>query len=185
MNSGSMRSFVQQIIQILTLNPTVFDEFVTNKRLVWPGLLIVLASGAAGIVGQYLSHHIAYDAFFNSLLRGTLVWTVSWPVVAGITYAVGRWLLGGKGKFASIVSGLGWSFTPGLLQITMSLPILGFVAFAVPMVWIITIGIAATSRILRLSSVRAMIAVLVAWGAWLLVGLVVILAQGMFPTWTS
>ena len=113
------------------------------------------------------------------------MWTVSWPVVAGITYAVGRWLLGGKGKFASIVSGLGWSFTPGLLQITMSLPILGFVAFAVPMVWIITIGIAATSRILRLSSVRAMIAVLVAWGAWLLVGLVVILAQGMFPTWTS
>ena len=180
-----MKNFVRQIVQTLTLDSIVFDEFVTNKRLVWPASLIVLASGAAGIVGQYFNHHIEYDAFLNSLLRGTLVWTVSWPVVAGITYAVGRWLLGGTGTFGGILSGLGWGFIPGLLQIAMSLPILGFVAFAVPMVWIITIGIAATSRILRLSSVRAMIAVLVAWGAWLLVGLVVILAQGMFPTWTS
>ena len=180
-----MRNFVRQIVQTLTLDSIVFDEFVTNKRLVWPASLIVLASGAAGIVGQYFNHHIEYDTFLNSLLRGTLVWTVSWPVVAGITYAVGRWLLGGTGTFGGILCGLGWGFIPGLLQIAMSLPILGFVAFAVPMVWIITIGIAATSRILRLSSVRAMIAVLVAWGAWLLVGLVVILAQGMFPTWTS
>ena len=180
-----MKNFVRQIVQTLTLDSIVFDEFVTNKRLVWPASLIVLASGAAGIVGQYFNHHIEYDAFLNSLLRGTLVWTVSWPVVAGITYAVGRWLLGGTGTFGGILCGLGWGFIPGLLQIAMSLPILGFVAFAVPMVWIITIGIAATSRILRLSSVRAMIAVLVAWGAWLLVGLVVILAQGMFPTWTS
>lgn len=180
-----MRTFAIRLVQAATLDPKIYDACVENRRLVWPALIVVVASGVAGVLGQHIGRDFESAALLEDLLRKTLVWTASWPVLAGVTYAVGRWLLGGEGTFGGVFRGIGWAFTPGLLQVAMALPPLNFVAYVVAIMWIISLGAAATSRTLRVSSTRAMFAILAAWGVWALVGAMVMVAQGTFPSWTG
>jgi len=180
-----VRRFLRQLIQAATLDPKLYDECARDARLVWPALLIVVASGVAGTLGQYPGRNVAADALLENLWRAPLVWVVSWPVLAGAAYALGRWGLGGEGTFGGLFRGLGWAFAPGMLQVVIWLRALSFVAFAVPMVWIVAAGMAATARTLRISSTRAMIATLAAWAVWLVVQLLVLLALGMLPSFTT
>jgi hypothetical protein len=179
-----MRKFGRRLIQAATLDPTFYDECIENRRLVWPALLVVVAGGAAGVMGQYIGRDFVVDALLEKMLWATLIWTLGWPVLAGVAYAVGRWILGGKGSFGGVFRGMGWAFTPGLLQIAIAFPPLQFVAFAVPMVWMVATGMAATGRTLRISNSRAMIATLLAWGVWAVVGIVLMVIQGILPTFT-
>ena len=180
-----MKAFGRRLLRAATLDPKLYDECVENRRLLWPALMIVVAGGVAGMLGQYLGRDFELDALLDRLLRGTLVWTLSWPVLTGVAYAVGRWILGGEGSFGGVFRGIGWAFTPGVLQVAIALPPLSFVAFAVPVVWIIAAGMAATSRTLRISSSRAIIAILAAWAVWAPLGFVVIVALGFLPSFTG
>ena len=81
--------------------------------------------------------------------------------------------------------GLGGAFPPGILQVARALPPLAFMAFAVPLVWMMAAGMAATSRTLRISSSRSMIAILAAWGAWGIVGFVAMVILGLWPSFTT
>ncbi len=179
-----MGTFLRRLVQAATLDPKLYEECVDNPRLVWPALAIVLAGGAAGTLGQYPGRNVETDALLENLWRAPLVWAVSWPVLAGAAYALGRWGLGGKGSFGGLFRGLGWAFAPGMLQIAVGLRALSFMAFAVPMVWIVAAGMAATARTLRISSSRAMVAMLAAWAVWLVVQLLVYLVLGMLPSFT-
>ncbi len=179
-----MRKFGRRLIQAATLDPNFYDDCIDNRRLVWPALLIVVAGGAAGVLGQYIGRDFVVDALLEKMLRATLIWTLGWPVLAGTAFAVGRWILGGKGSFGGVFRGMGWAYTPGLLQIASALPPLQFVAFAVPIVWMVATGMAATGRTMRISSSRAMIATLLAWGVWGVVGIVLMVIQGTLPTFT-
>ena len=180
-----MRTFGRRLIQAATLDRNVYDDCIDNRRLVWPALLIVVAGGVAGVLGQYIGRDFEVDALLERMLRATLIWTLGWPVLAGTAFAVGRWILGGTGSFGGVFRGMGWAFTPGLLQIASALPPLQFVAFAVPMVWMVATGMVATGRTLRISSSRAMIATLLAWGVWGVVGIVLMVIQGTFPSFTT
>ncbi len=180
-----MKTFARRLARAATLDPNFYDECVENRRLVWPALLVVVAGGAAGILAQYIGRDFEVDAMLEKLMRGTLIWTLSWPVLAGVAFAVGRWILGGEGSFDGVLRGMGWAFTPGLLQIAIAFPPLQFVAFAVPMVWMIATSMAATGSTLRISSSRAMIATLLAWGVWGIVGVVLQIIQGTLPSFTT
>ena len=182
--AGLLKTFGRRLIQAATLDPKLYDECAGNTRLVWPALIVVVASGAAGTLGQYVGRDFELAALLDSLVRGTLIWTASWPVLTGVAYAVGRWVLGGTGSFGGLFRGVGWAFTPGILQILIGLESLVFVAYVVPMIWVVAAGMAATSRTLRISSSRAMIATLVAWGVWMVVGFMLLLVQGLLPSFT-
>jgi len=142
---------VKQAIQILKLDENAISEVASNPNSTIYALVITIIAGfASGVV------------YFELLgVKGVIEYivflVVSLGVIAGISHILAK-LAGGKGEYMHLFRVLGLLY---ITNWTIIIPLIGQILTLVLSVWKIVVGVITVKSIYKLSTIRAILVVMV------------------------
>lgn len=154
-------TFLQRAIGAARLDIAVIEEIEANRHATGQALIVVVLSSAAAGIG--LSSNV-YDApVLTRVVLALLLWTF-W---AGLTYAIGLYLLPEpqtETNVGELLRTIGFAASPGTLRIFGFLPVVGPALYGLATVWMLVAMVIAIRQALDYTSTaRAVVVCMIAW----------------------
>lgn len=171
-----MATLMERMVGAAKLDVRTYEEVESDPNATGQAMLVVALSAiAAGIGGLSLGAR----GFLVSLLAALLGWVV-W---AGLTFVIGTKLLpepGTNADFGQLLRTIGFSASPGVLQIAGAIPLLGWVIGFVVSIWMLVAMVVAVRQALDYQSTgRAVVVCLIGWLVNILISALLALAFGL------
>jgi hypothetical protein len=151
-----MASLAQRMIGAARLDGATYEEVEADAGATGQAaLVVVLSSIATGIA-------VFDEAGFRGVAVGTLVNLVGWVLWATITYLVGTKVLPGRNTLADLgqlLRTLGFSASPGVLNVVGIVPVLGELAVMVVALWMLAAMVVAVKHALDYDGIGRAVAV--------------------------
>lgn len=129
----------------------VRDQGATGQAAGVVGLAALSAAIGGAVVGPI------------SVIGGLVSAYLGWLAWAAATYLIGDKLLGGTATWGQLLRALGFAQTPGVLMFLAILPLVGWVAAAVVVVWILVAGVLALAVALDFGIGKAILTGILGW----------------------
>jgi hypothetical protein len=153
--SGPARSFVERMVAAARLDPGLYNEVERDASALGQATAVVIIASVCSALGGVGSA--------GGMLGGLLASLAGWLFWAAVTWIVGDKLLGGTATWGELLRTLGFAQAPGVLYITAALPLLGWIARAIVMVWVLCAGIVALREALDFGTGKAILTALIGW----------------------
>ena len=157
------------LAQAALLEPKVFGEIRRNDSSFIYALVAVIGAAVAFGIGigaklQTLETPPAQPVVIAivSVLLGWAIWTF-------VNYFIGSKMLGGKATYREVLHALGICYAPGILMVTIAIPVIGMITFSFSTFWILSAGIIAMSETQQVSIRKILLPTIIGWlpVAWL------------------
>lgn len=168
-----MPPFLRRLAGAALLRPAVYRDVAADRgatgEAVAVVLLVALCYGVGTDPGADPGPMDALALLLAPLgVAGALLaWLLGWAATTAAVHLAGR-VLGGTARFAETARALGFAQVPGVLALLDAWPsFAGVAALAlVLLVWTLAAGVVGARAAMRLSTGKAVAAVLAGWVAW-------------------
>ncbi len=179
-----MNLFFNRLFRAAKLDTSLFDEVMADKKAMFQAMMTVFIYSMAAAYGSFGRSGTAGINF------GMITTLFGWYVWAFSTYFIGVRLIPGaqtKPDRKSVLRGLGFASSPGLIRMLGLVPGLSGVIFLVATIWMIVAATVAIKQALNFESIyRAAGVTVIAWViSAIFQGLVYILLLSVFGISTS
>jgi hypothetical protein len=161
-------TFVGRVIGAARLDPRVFEEIEADPSATMQALAVVVLAAVATGVGRG-EHGMAIGVALRAL--------VMWVIWAGLSYAVGVYLIPEPQTSADLgqmLRTIGFAASPGILRLFRFVPLLGPLLSFVVGIWMVVAMVIAIRQALDYTSLgRAGVVCLIAWFVSMLMGVVI------------
>ena len=117
------------------LNPATYEEVEHNKGVTWQAMLVVVLVSISGGIGGLLAGEVD---ILRGVLFGVIRGVLSWGIWAFAALLIGTTLFKTpqtEADWGQVARGTGFAQTPGLLNIFVSVPIIGGDIGAIVFIW--------------------------------------------------
>lgn len=162
---GAKSSFGERVIGALKLDSAVYDEIEHD-----PDAL----GQAAGVIGiaAVCSGIGSAAGGGGAIVAGVVASFLGWLVATGIVWLIGVRAMGHSSDYPELLRTLGFASAPQMLMILGVVPLLGGLVALVVFVWGLAAYVVAVRQALDVETGRAVLVCVLAWGASVLLGLV-------------
>ncbi len=168
-------SILRHVVSASLLDVDFFNRAETDTSLnLQAGVIVVLASGAAGIGSAIAADSNLAAAAALSAITGVIGWLV-WSYVA---MAVGTRVFKGTSDFGQMRRVIGFAYAPLAIGIVPWLGLIGAV-------WVLFAAVIAIREGMEFSTKRSIATMAVGWGVWLIatIAINVFLGWDMRSSW--
>jgi hypothetical protein len=171
-----MATMLERMIGAAKLDPATYEEVEGDPSATGQAMVVVVLSAvAAGIGGISLGAKGFVVALISAL--------VGWFVWAGLTFVIGTKLLpesGTQADFGQLLRTIGFSASPGVLQVAGVVPVLGAVVAFFASLWMLAAMVVAVRQALDYKSLgRAIVVCLLGWLVNIAITVVLVLMFGL------
>ncbi|HEY3303426.1 MAG TPA: YIP1 family protein [Candidatus Binatia bacterium] len=156
-----MSNLIERAVRAAKLDVTVYEEVEADKTALGQALGVVLLSSVAAGIGSVVS------AGAVGLFIGAIGALIGWFIWAYLTFIIGTKLLPEPQTDADIgqlLRTIGFSSSPGVIQILGVIPVLGKIIFVAASIWMLVAMVIAVRQALDYSStLRAVGVCLIGW----------------------
>jgi len=174
-----MASFPERVLRASLLQAHIYEEVEADAGANRQALAVVVLSGAAVGIGGIA------NSGAQGILWQALVAVIGWWIWAYATYFIGTRLLPTAETEADpgqLLRTIGFSGAPGILRITMIVPVLAFPAFVVFTLWELVAMVVAVRQALDYhSTLRAIAVCLIGFPLYALALIASVLFLGPWP----
>lgn len=145
-----MADFKTRIIRAAKLDPSLYEEVKADKRAIGQAMMVVVLSGVAGGIG-----HIAKGGLSGIFIHIILAF-ISWYALAFFTYFIGAKLFpetSTKADLGKTLRTIGFSASPGLIQVLGVIPVLANLVFLVAFIWMLIAIVVAVRQTFNYKSI--------------------------------
>jgi len=151
-------SMVRRMIGAATLDVATYEEVEHDTTATMQaGFVVVLAAVAQGVASPV------------GVISGVVGSLIGWLAMAGLTYFIGTRLFKGTATWGELLRTLGFATAPGILYIVGIIPILGWLATLVIMLWVLVAVVIAIRQALDVTTGKAVLTGLLGMIAWALI----------------
>ena len=163
------------------LNVDTYEEVEKDGGATIQALLIVIVVTIASVVGALLAGGEDVD-MVNALVVGIIRGVVSWAVWALATWLIGSTILkteDTEADWGQLARGTGFAQTPGILNVLLFIPGIGWLIGLVTLVWSFACMIVAVRQSLDYTStLRAFFVILIAFIPVIIINIIVFALTG-------
>ena len=156
-----MSNLIERAVRAAKLDVTVYEEVEADKTALGQAMGVVLLSSVAAGIGSVVS------AGATGLFIGAIGALIGWFIWAYLTFIIGTKLLPEPQTDADIgqlLRTIGFSSSPGVIQILGVVPVLGGIIFVAASIWMLVAMVIAVRQALDYSStLRAVGVCLIGW----------------------
>ncbi len=170
-----MSSIINRMIRAAKLDPMLYEEVEANPALLNQAMAVVIISSVAAGIGRIP------DTGITGLLLGAVMALFGWFVWALMVYLIGTRILPEpqtRSTPGELLRTIGFSSSPGVIQILGVIPFLAPIVYFVASVWMIAAMVIAVRQALDYKSTARAIGVCVI--GWLIQLLVFAIAFSLF-----
>ena len=166
------RSLVDRMRGAALLDVATYEDVEHDTQATGQAAVVVALTAIATAIGLSWRGGPGVISALVSTLGGWAVW-------AGITYAVGTRLFGGRATWGELLRTLGFAQAPGVLMVAAIVPVLGGLVRAVVSVWLLVTMVVAIRQALDVDTGKAILTGVIGWFGWLVTSWLVAMAFGV------
>jgi hypothetical protein len=156
-----MSNLIDRAVRAAKLDGTVYEEVETDRTAFGQAMGVVVLSSVAAGIGSVVT------AGVTGLFIGAIGALIGWFVWAYLTFLIGTKLLPESQTDADVgqlLRTIGFSSSPGVIQVLGVIPVLGKIVFFVASIWMLAAMVIAVRQALDYSStLRAVGVCLIGW----------------------
>jgi hypothetical protein len=155
---------LRRMINAARLDTTTYEEVENDPNATFQAILVVIIVALAAGIGAYLA---VEDEAVNpiwGLVSGVIGGLVRWALWALVTFLIGTTILKTSRTNASwsqLARTTGFAQTPGILQILVFIPIIGWIIAAIAGIWQLVTMVVAVRQALDYESIWRTLGVVV------------------------
>ena len=159
-------SLFDRMIRAARLDASLYEEVETDDTATTQALIVVALSSIFSGIGAGIGKALTgggLGEISTGLFGGLLSALIGWFIWSLITYYIGTKVFGGTASSGELLRTIGFSNSPGVLQIFSFVPILGgILTFAVG-IWGLVAMVVAVRQSLDFSTGKAVLTCIVGW----------------------
>jgi hypothetical protein len=183
---GCVMSLVNRMIRAAKLDVSLYEEVEKDTTAMDQAILVVIISslcaGIGGAIGGQMAGGLSGLGF--GLVVGAVTALIGWFIWSFITYFIGTRVFKGpktSATYGELLRCIGFSASPGVIQIFAFIPILGGVIVFVAMIWSLVAMVIAVRQALDFSTGRAIATCIVGFIVLVVISAIVaMLTAGLF-----
>jgi hypothetical protein len=163
-------SIIENPVRAAMLDVDFYNRAEADTSLnVQAGIVVIVASGLAGIGATIAVESTSVGDIVTATALGVLSGVVGWLVWSGVATVVGTRIFKGTSDFGEMRRVIGFAYAPLAIGVV---PWLGFIGA----VWVLLAAVVAIREGMDFSTKRSVATMVVGWGAWVLITLVINIA---------
>lgn len=167
-------NLIERMIRAAKLDPNLYDEVEMDQGATKQALLVVVITSICSGIGIGIGELLSGEGIL-SIMIGVISALFSWFIWSFITYFIGTKIFRGIANFGEMLRCLGFSNSPGVLNILSFIPIIGGIISFITSIWGLLAMVIAVRQALDFSTGKAILTCIVGW----LVSLILALAMGL------
>ena len=162
---GEKGSLVQRMIRAARLEADLYEEVEADRTASNDALIVVIIVAVCNGIGAALGLLIAGAAGrAPGALIGEIVGAVvGWLIWSYLTYFIGTRLFHGRATPGEMLRTIGFSHSPGVLNILGFIPFLGPLIRLVVAFWLLVAGVVAVRQALDFDTGKAILTTVIGW----------------------
>jgi hypothetical protein len=167
---GSLRrSFAERVVGALKLDAGVYEEVEADPGALGQAAGVVVLAAIASALGSPAAHG------GGSFVGGVVGSLIGWLLGTGVIWLIGVVAMKCTSDYPELLRTLGFASAPGLVMIAGVIPFLSYPASAVAWVWGLAAYVVAVRQALDVSTGRAVLVCVLAFGVTILATLLLAL----------
>jgi hypothetical protein len=170
-----MSNLIDRAIRAAKLDATLYEEVEADKTALGQATLVVVVSSVAAGIGSIAHGGVA------GLFLGAVASLIAWYVWAYLTYLIGTKILPEaqtEADFGQLLRTIGFSSSPGVIQVLGIIPVLGTIIFFAAAIWMLAAMVIAVRQALDYSGTLRAVGVCAI--GWIVQGIIIFLLFSIF-----
>lgn len=167
-------TLIERMIRAAKLDPKLYDEVEMDQGATKQALLVVAITSICSGIGIGIGELLSGEGVLWIMI-GVISALFSWFIWSFITYFIGTKIFQGVASFGELLRCLGFSNSPGVLNILSFIPLIGGIISFITSIWGLLAMVIAVRQALDFSTGKAILTCIVGW----LVSLVLAVAIGL------
>ena len=151
-------SLVNRMIRAAKLDASLYEEVEHDPGALNQAITVVLIASAASGIGNLLEALLRGRGFGVAavgLVGGLILALIGWLVWSFVTYLVGTRVFGGQATYGELLRSIGFSNSPGVINVFGFIPLLGGLVRFVAFIWSLVAMIIALKQALDFTTGKA------------------------------
>jgi hypothetical protein len=174
-----MSTFAERMVRAARLDVRLYEEVEADQTALGQAVGVVILSSLAGGIANWGVLGV------GGLIGGAIGALIGWFIWALLTYAIGTKLLpepGTQANLGQMLRTIGFSASPGLIQVIGILPFLSRIVQLVAAIWMLVAFIIAVRQALDYTStLRAAVVCIIGWIIQVAIVVLLLMAAGYGP----
>ena len=167
---------IARLVRAARLDSTLYEEVEADRRGTTDALVVVLFTATMASLGDGLRAVVTGEGnLVLSLVGGVASATIFWVGWAAILYLVGVKVLGGTSTPGELLRTTAYAQAPNALLVLSGVSGFGTTLWMAVSIWVVASSVVAVRQALDVSTMKAVVATVIGWGA-MAVAVVVVVA---------
>ena len=155
---------MNRIFKALLFDPEAFRDFEHSGEATAFGVIVIFMAGILSGIGTYFTPAIEEQILHILVVIPitTSIGFVSWILWAGLSFLIGKFILGGTASFRDLFRNLGFAYIPSILSFLLVFQF-GLVIMMIILVWMAGIGVISTLSAHKFGMMKALITTIIVW----------------------
>ena len=168
---GAKRSFGERLMGALRLDAATYDEIEHDPDALGQAAGVIALSAVCAGIGSA-------SGGLGAILGGVVAAFIGWLLATGIVWLIGVRMMGHTSDYPELLRTLGFASAPQLLLIIAFIPVLGAIVRIGVFFWGLAAYVVAVRQALDVETGRAIVVCVLAWGAAMLLGVLLFTCAG-------
>jgi hypothetical protein len=162
---GQKGSLVQRMIRAARLEPGLYEEVEADQTATNAALIVVVIVAVCNGLGAALGLMLrgASGRAPGALIGEIVSAVIGWLIWSYLAYFIGTRLFDGRATPGEMLRTIGFSHSPGVLNILGFIPVLGPLVRLVVFFWLLVAGVVAVRQALDFDTGKAILTTIIGW----------------------